>query len=179
MENEIDIVEVDKLTAGSDITTFQVNGFKCGVAICYDANFDEFVKIYGKAGEFLLIRENQNNGCFEAISLHGIYENNNQTDYFIGCDVVFFAAAFHISTGPQYWELVHRARAVDNQLFVAAISPARNEQASYVVYGHSMIIDPIGNILVQAGIKEEIIFYELGLIRKKKLFSSLYEVKFI
>lgn len=50
LENEIDIVEVDKLTAGNDITTFQVNGFKCGVAICYDANFDEFVKLYGKAG---------------------------------------------------------------------------------------------------------------------------------
>lgn len=66
------------------------------------------------------------------------------------------------SCGPQYWELIHRARAVDNQFFVAAISPARNENASYVVYGHSMIIDPTGKILTQAGISEEIIFYEIG-----------------
>lgn len=50
LENDVDIVEVDKLSAGNDITTFHVNGFKCGVAICYDANFDEFVKLYGKAG---------------------------------------------------------------------------------------------------------------------------------
>lgn len=50
LENDVDIVEVDKLTAGNDVTTFHVNGFKCGVAICYDANFDEFVKLYGKAG---------------------------------------------------------------------------------------------------------------------------------
>lgn len=75
---------------------------------------------------------------------------------------MFFPAAFHISTGPQYWELVHRARAVDNQFFVAAISPARNENANYVVYGHSMIIDPIGRILAQAGTNEEIVFYEIG-----------------
>lgn len=82
LENEIDIVEVDKLTAGNDVTTFQVNGFKCGVAICYDANFDEFVKIYGKAGEFcfLLIRETLTISCYEATHLHrtmfGIHETN-------------------------------------------------------------------------------------------------------
>lgn len=82
--------------------------------------------------------------------------------YLVGCDLVLFPAAFHITTGPQYWELVHRARAIDNQFFVAAISPARNEQANYVVYGHSMIIDPIGNILAQANTSEEIVFYEIG-----------------
>lgn len=81
---------------------------------------------------------------------------------YIGCDLVFFPAAFHISTGPQYWELVHRARAADNQLFVAAISPARNENATYVVYGHSMVIDPTGKILAQAGTPEEIVFQEIG-----------------
>ena len=83
--------------------------------------------------------------------------------------MIFFLSAFPISIGPQYWELLHRARAVDNQLFVAAVSPARNEQASYVVYGHSMIIDPTGNILAQARIKEEIIFHELGAIQQNFL----------
>lgn len=75
---------------------------------------------------------------------------------------MFFPAAFHISTGPQYWELVHRARAVDNQFFVAAISPARNPHAAYVVYGYSMIIDPIGTILAKAGTSEETVCYEIG-----------------
>lgn len=71
-------------------------------------------------------------------------------------------AAYPSSTGPLYWDLIHRARAVDNQFFVAAISPARNDNASYVVYGHSMIIDPYGQILTQAGIAEEILFYEIS-----------------
>lgn len=49
----IDIDEVSTLTAGNDITTFQVDDVKCGVAICYDSTFDEFVKLYGKVGKLI------------------------------------------------------------------------------------------------------------------------------
>lgn len=72
-----------------------------------------------------------------------------------------FSVDFHISTGPQYWQLLYRARAVEKQLFVAAISPARNELASYV---DSMIIDPMENILTQASISEEIILHGIRLM---------------
>lgn len=41
--------------------------------------------------------------------------------------------AFNTTTGPLHWELLLRGRATDNQLFVAACSPARNEDASYQV----------------------------------------------
>jgi len=41
--------------------------------------------------------------------------------------------AFNTTTGPLHWELLLRGRATDNQLFVAACSPARNEGASYQV----------------------------------------------
>ena len=87
--------------------------------------------------------------------------------------MIFFLSAFPISIGPQYWELLHRARAVDNQLFVAAVSPARNEQANYVVYGHSMIIDPTGNVLAKAETGEEIVFYEIGSILNKGFHFNL------
>lgn len=50
-ENGLEVVEAGKLTAGDDITTFQVNGIKCGIAICYDSNFDDFIKLYGKVGK--------------------------------------------------------------------------------------------------------------------------------
>lgn len=71
-------------------------------------------------------------------------------------------AAYPVGAGAPYWELIHRARAVDNQFFVAAVSPARNDNANYVVYGHSMIVDAHGVILAQAGIREEIVFHEIG-----------------
>lgn len=74
---------------------------------------------------------------------------------------MIFPAAFYNSYGYE-WGLIHRARALDNQMFVAAISSARNDQASYVVYGHSMIIDPLGKVLTEADISEEVVFHEIG-----------------
>lgn len=59
----------------------------------------------------------------------------NVSLYFVGCDLMIFASAFYFSYGND-WDVIHRARALDNQMFVAAISPARDDQASYVVYGH-------------------------------------------
>lgn len=73
-------------------------------------------------------------------------------------------AAYDTKGGPQFWELVHRGRASANQMFVAAISTARNEKHGYATYGHSMFIDPIGDIQAEAGIAEEILFHEIGSI---------------
>jgi omega-amidase len=47
-----------------------------------------------------------------------------------------------MTTGPVHWELLARARAVDNQLYVLLCSPARDEAASYVAWGHSLAVGP-------------------------------------
>ncbi|RYD01939.1 hypothetical protein N752_27850 [Desulforamulus aquiferis] len=47
-----------------------------------------------------------------------------------------------MTTGPAHWELTMRARALDNQIYLAAISPARDQTANYVAYGHSMVAGP-------------------------------------
>lgn len=39
-----------------------------------------------------------------------------------GCKLLVYPGAFNQTTGPAHWELLQRARAVDNQLYVAAIS---------------------------------------------------------
>lgn len=56
------------------------------------------------------------------------------------------AGAFNTTTGPLHWELLLRARAVDNQLFVAACSPSRSETASYEAWGHSTVVSPNGEV---------------------------------
>jgi predicted amidohydrolase len=56
-----------------------------------------------------------------------------------------------------------RSRAIDNQLFVIAASPAHNPEAGYQAWGHSMVVNPWGTIISQAGIDEEIIFADLDL----------------
>ena len=59
------------------------------------------------------------------------------------------AGAFNMTTGPAHWELLQKARAVDNQLFIATCSPARDAGAGYTAWGHSMIIDPFAAIVAQ------------------------------
>lgn len=68
-----------------------------------------------------------------------------------GAQLVLVPAAFNMTTGPVHWDLAFRSRAVDNQFFVAGCSPARDETASYVAYGHSLVCNPWGTILQQLG----------------------------
>jgi omega-amidase len=65
----------------------------------------------------------------------------------MGCKMFIFPGAFNMTTGPAHWELLLRARALDNQVYVAAVSPARDESASYHAWGHSTIISPWGDIV--------------------------------
>lgn len=81
---------------------------------------------------------------------------------FIGCDLLFVPAAYEYMNCGEAWELVYRSRAADNQMFVAAISGAHDTKVNYVLYGHSMFVDPSGAVLARAGFNEEILFYEIG-----------------
>lgn len=72
-----------------------------------------------------------------------------------GCEMIIYPAAFNLTTGPLHWELLQRARANDNQLYVVTTSPARDPSADYIAYGHSMIVDPWAKVLKSAGEGEE------------------------
>lgn len=90
-----------------------------------------------------------------------------------GAQVLVIPAAFNLTSGPAHWELLMRSRAVDNQVFVVAASPARNTDASYQAWGHSMIVDPWGNILAKADEREEIIMAKLDFASLKKVREEL------
>lgn len=66
-----------------------------------------------------------------------------------GAQIILVPAAFNMTTGPVHWDLAFRSRAVDNQLFVAGCSPARDTGASYVAYGHSLVCNPWGTVVAQ------------------------------
>ena len=78
-----------------------------------------------------------------------------------GGELLLVPGVFNVITGPVHWHLLHRARAVENQMFVAAISQARCEDSTYKAYGHSMVISPWGDILAEAGEREEIVFADI------------------
>jgi omega-amidase len=64
-----------------------------------------------------------------------------------GAQILIYPGAFNMTTGPLHWELLARARAVDNQAYVLMCSPARDERAGYVAWGHSTAVSPFGAIL--------------------------------
>ena len=74
-----------------------------------------------------------------------------------GAGLMVVPGAFNPTTGPAHWETTIRARAIDNQVYMAAASPAMNNELSYHAYGHSMVVDPWGKVIARAGEGEAII----------------------
>jgi predicted amidohydrolase len=78
-----------------------------------------------------------------------------------GCFALVYPGAFNMTTGPLHWQLLARARAVDNQVYVALCSPARDLMAGYHAWGHSVVVDPMAQVLVEAQEKEAVVFADL------------------
>ncbi len=64
-----------------------------------------------------------------------------------GAQMIIVPAAFNTTTGPAHWHETIKMRAVDNQVYFIAASPARNKKANYQAYGYSTICDPWGSVL--------------------------------
>lgn len=80
-----------------------------------------------------------------------------------GAKMIIVPAAFNMTSGPSWWEIMFRTRAADNQLVMAGCSPARDEKASYVAWGHSLVADPFGKVLKQLDEKEGTLYQEIDL----------------
>lgn len=78
-----------------------------------------------------------------------------------GCFALVYPGAFNTTTGPLHWRLQGQARAMDNQIYVALCSPARDTGASYHAWGHSLIVDPMAQVLVEAEETETIVSAEI------------------
>lgn len=80
-----------------------------------------------------------------------------------GAQIIIYPGAFNMTTGPLHWELLQRARAVDNQLCVLTCSPTRSEDGPYTAWGHSTAIGPFGEILGTRDHTQGIVYAELDL----------------
>lgn len=92
-------------------------------------------------------------------------------------DLIFVPAAFSLTTGPKHWELLLKARALDNQLFMAGVAPARDCEGNYKPYANSLVVDPWGDIISKAGEGEEIIYAEIDLAYMDKIRNQLPVLK--
>ncbi|GJJ68732.1 omega-amidase [Entomortierella parvispora] len=78
-----------------------------------------------------------------------------------GCFAMIYPGAFNMVTGPLHWELLQRARAVDNQVYVAACSPARDVTAGYHAWGHSTVVAPTGQVVATMEENQGIVYADL------------------
>jgi predicted amidohydrolase len=67
-----------------------------------------------------------------------------------GARAVALPAAFSVPTGRAHWEVLLRARAIENQMFVIAAGQIGRHPPDHESYGHSMIVDPWGVVLAEA-----------------------------
>ncbi|XP_009594489.1 omega-amidase, chloroplastic-like isoform X2 [Nicotiana tomentosiformis] len=78
-----------------------------------------------------------------------------------GAHLICYPGAFNMSTGEALWELEQRTRAVDNQLYVATCSPCRDSAGSYMIWGHSTVVGPMGEIIGTTGHEETVLIAEI------------------
>ncbi|XVF27031.1 hypothetical protein REPUB_Repub14bG0071700 [Reevesia pubescens] len=78
-----------------------------------------------------------------------------------GARIICYPGAFNMSTGELLWELVQRARAADNQLFVATCSPSRDSAGCYKIWGHSTVVSAFGEIIATSEHEEMVVVAEI------------------
>lgn len=89
------------------------------------------------------------------------------------CDLLVMPAAFTYTTGRAHWEILLRARAIENQCYVLAAAQGGKHPNGRRTWGHSMLIDPWGEVLAQLPEGEGIVMGDIDLAQLKGVRASL------
>jgi predicted amidohydrolase len=80
-------------------------------------------------------------------------------------DVIAVPAAFTVPTGKAHWHVLLRARAIEAGLFVVAAAQAGHHEDGRTTFGHSLVVDPWGEVLLDMGEEKGVGFAEIDLKR--------------
>lgn len=67
------------------------------------------------------------------------------------CDAIAIPAAFTVPTGTAHWHILQRARAIEASAFVVSAAQVGEHEDGRRTYGHSLVIDPWGEVLLDMG----------------------------
>ena len=93
-----------------------------------------------------------------------------------GAKVIFVPACFAMQTGQAHWEVLLRARAIENGVYIVACNQI-GEKYNMTAYGHSMVIDPWGRIIAQAEDKPGVLMAEIDLSEIEKVRAQIPSLK--
>ena len=88
-------------------------------------------------------------------------------------DAMFVPSAFTVPTGAAHWETLLRARAIENQAYVIAPAQGGLHPSGRRTYGHSMIVDPWGQVLAVRPEGEGVVLAEMDTERVQEVRASL------
>lgn len=91
----------------------------------------------------------------------------------LGARIVVVPSGFTMQTGRDHWEVLLRARAIEDQVYVVAANQTGRHEPDHQSYGRSMIVDPWGVVLAQAADGPGIAVADLDLGRLERLRRSL------
>ncbi|MDA0322157.1 MAG: carbon-nitrogen hydrolase family protein [Verrucomicrobia bacterium] len=144
IKGERTIRESNTFSSGSEPMMVNIEGWRCGLAICYDLRFPELFRYYAD----------------------------------VGAHLVFIPSNFTDATGRAHWMTLLRARAIENQCYVAAPNQyGKHPHLKVLSHGHSAIIDPWGEILGEAKYSERIVTAELDPARLATVRQSIPALK--
>ncbi len=90
-----------------------------------------------------------------------------------GAQLIVVPSAFTLATGRDHWEVLLRARAIENQVFVIAPDQVGEAPPHFSSYGHSAIVDPWGTVLATAPDEECFVAADLDLAEQDRVRESL------
>ncbi len=131
------------LRAGSEPVAFDAAGVRVGLSVCYDLRFPELYRA-------LMAQPGQP-----------------------PCDLLCVPSAFTYTTGQAHWELLLRARAVENQCYVLAAAQGGTHENGRRTWGHSMVVDPWGEVLDVCPEGEGLALADLDLERIRQVRTQL------
>ena len=95
----------------------------------------------------------------------------------IGSQVIVIPSAFTFTTGKSHWHTLIKARAIENGVFIVAPNQwgINNERRS--TYGHSLVVNPWGEIIAEADDKEMVVNCEINLNEVEDIQKSIPVLK--
>ena len=127
------------LQAGDTPVTFDADGLRIGLSICYDLRFPELYRALTRPP----------------------------------CDLLCVPSSFTHTTGQAHWELLLRARTVENQCYVIAPAQGGVHENGRRTWGHSMIVDHWGEVLAVRAEGAGVVMAELDLERLRHVRGQL------
>lgn len=144
----LEIDEGKSYESGVKPSIINIKGWRLGLSICFDLRFSELYSYYAKKG----------------------------------VELILVPSAFFRATGKVHWEPLLRARAIETQSYVVAPGQVGVHETSHEVgsslrksYGHSLVVDPWGEIIEDFGAEDEkVLIHKLELEKIKKVRDSIF-----